>query len=46
MKEIEDDEPFEEKMEKLVSELADLMSESSVLDEKIKKSLGAIGYEF
>jgi type I restriction enzyme M protein len=46
VKEIEDDEPFEEKMEKLVSELADLMSESSVLDEKIKKSLGAIGYEF
>jgi len=46
VKEITDDEPFEEKMEKLVSELADLMSESSVLDEKIKKSLGAIGYEF
>lgn len=46
VKEIADDEPFEEKMEKLVSELADLMSESSVLDEKIKKSLGAIGYEF
>ncbi|QHT59349.1 SAM-dependent DNA methyltransferase [Paenibacillus lycopersici] len=46
VKEIEDNEPFEEKMEKLVSELADLMAESSVLDEKIKKSLGAIGYEF
>lgn len=46
VKEIVDDEPFEEKMEKLVSELSDLMSESSVLDEKIKKSLGAIGYEF
>ncbi|MEK3795571.1 class I SAM-dependent DNA methyltransferase [Paenibacillus sp. FSL R7-0204] len=46
VKEIVDDEPFEEKMEKLVSELSDLMSESSVLDEKIKKSLGGIGYEF
>lgn len=46
VKEITDDEPFEEKMEKLVSELADLMSESSVLDEKIKKSLGALGYDF
>lgn len=46
VKEVEDNEPFEEKMEKLISELSDLMSESTVLDEKIKKSLGAIGYEF
>jgi type I restriction enzyme M protein len=46
VKEITDDEPFEEKMEKLVSELSDLMTESSMLNEKIKKSLGAIGYEF
>ncbi len=46
VKEIVDDEPFEGKMEKLVSELSDLMTESSVLDEKIKRSLGAIGYEF
>lgn len=46
IKEIIDDEPFEEKMNKLVSELAELMDESSELDVKIKKSLGAIGYEF
>lgn len=46
VKEIVDDVPFEGKMDKLVSELAELMAESSELDEKIKKSLGAIGYEF
>lgn len=46
VKKIEDNESFEEKMGKLVSELTDLMAESSFLDEKIKNSLGAIGYEF
>jgi type I restriction enzyme M protein len=46
VKEVIDDEPFEDKMEKLVSEISDLMEESLELDEKIKESLGAIGYEF
>ncbi|GMA60300.1 type I restriction-modification system subunit M [Alicyclobacillus fastidiosus] len=46
VKEITDEEPFAEKMPKLVAELSNLMKNSSLLDEKIKKSLGAIGYEF
>lgn len=44
--EIEDDgEPFEEKMARLTSELSDMFEKSIELQEKIKKILGAIGYE-
>ena len=43
--EIEDDGiPFEEKMSDLTSKLAEQMKESAMLDEEIKKVLGAIGY--
>ena len=42
----EDDEEFEEKMQKLISELKKQMEESARLDEEIKKNLGNIGYEF
>ncbi|MFC4305506.1 type I restriction-modification system subunit M [Cohnella boryungensis] len=45
VKETEEGEPFGEKMDKLVAELAELMSQTPILDERIKKSLRAIGYE-
>lgn len=38
--------PFEEKMEKLTTELGELFEESHELEKKIKKSLGEIGFEF
>lgn len=38
--------PFEEKMQTLTIELAEHMKKSQELDEKIKKVLGVIGYEF
>lgn len=38
--------PFEEKMEKLTKELGELFKESNELEEKIRKSLGEIGFEF
>lgn len=41
----EDDEPFEEKMARLTSELSRCFEESNRLQEQIKKNLGAIGYE-
>lgn len=40
----EDDEPFDEKMERLTSELGDLFKESDDLEELIRENLGAIGY--
>lgn len=40
----EDDEPFDEKMERLTSELGDLFKESDNLEELIRENLGAIGY--
>lgn len=40
----EDDEPFDEKMARLTSELAKCFEESNRLQEQIKKNLGAIGY--
>ncbi|WP_336783339.1 class I SAM-dependent DNA methyltransferase [Paenibacillus illinoisensis] len=47
IEEIEDDGmPFEEKMEKLTSELSELFAESRRLEDEIKKNLGGIGYEF
>ena len=41
----EDQEPFEEKMARLTSELSDLFAKSHELEEEIRKKLGAIGYE-
>ena len=41
----DDGEPFEEKMARLTSELSDLFAKSHELEAKIRKSLGAIGYE-
>ncbi|MEQ4488892.1 MAG: class I SAM-dependent DNA methyltransferase [Dehalococcoides mccartyi] len=41
----DDGEPFEEKMERLTSELTDLFMQSHELEEKIRQRLGAIGYE-
>ena len=38
--------PFEEKMTKLTKELDDLFKESNELEEKIRKSLSEIGFEF
>lgn len=40
----EDDEPFDEKMARLTSELAKCFEESNRLQEQIKKNLEAIGY--
>ena len=42
---IEDDVPFEEKMQKLTAELKVQFEESHKLEEEIKKNLEAIGYE-
>jgi type I restriction enzyme M protein len=44
--EIDDGIPFEEKMEKLTSELAEQFKESKSLEDKIKENLKGIGYEF
>lgn len=41
----EDDEPFDEKMKRLTSELADMFKRSHELEDEIRKKLGAIGYE-
>ena len=38
--------PFEEKMETLTKELKELFEKSNDLEERIKKSLGEIGFEF
>lgn len=46
LEEEEDDgEPFEEKMERLTSELAEQFKESKKLEGQIRKALGGIGYE-
>lgn len=42
----EDDEPFEEKMTRLTSELGKMFEESNRLQEQIKKNMEAIGYGF
>lgn len=39
-----DDEPFEQKMERITSELSDQFEKSKVLEEKIRKSLQGLGY--
>ena len=41
----EDEEPFEEKMERLTSELSELFARSRELEDEIRRKLGAIGYE-
>ena len=41
----EDDEPFEEKMTRLTSELSEMFDKSHELENEIRKKLGAIGYE-
>lgn len=41
----EADEPFEEKMARLTSELSDMFAKSHELEDEIRKKLGAIGYE-
>ena len=41
----EDSEPFEEKMERLTSELSTMFAKSHELEDEIRKKLGAIGYE-
>ena len=41
----DDDELFEEKMQRLVDELSDMFSKSHVLENKIRDNLTAIGYE-
>ena len=41
----EDDEPFEEKMTRLTSELSEMFAKSHELEEEIRKKLETIGYE-
>ena len=41
----DDGEPFEEKMQRLTSELSGLFAESHRLEDEIKKQLGSIGFE-
>ena len=46
IEDVEDDgEPFEEKMQRLTSELSDMFAKSIELQEEIREKLGAIGYE-
>ncbi|WEB81030.1 type I restriction-modification system subunit M [Vagococcus lutrae] len=42
----DDGEPFEEKMERLTSELAEMFERSHELEDEIRKRLGAIGFDF
>lgn len=42
----DDDEPFDDKMKRLTSELSELFKKSDELKEEIKENLKAIGYEF
>ncbi len=41
----DDGEPFEEKMDRLTSELSAMFAKSHELEEEIRRKLGAIGYE-
>jgi type I restriction enzyme M protein len=41
----DDGEPFEEKMQRLTSELKDLFDKSHELESEIKKQLGSIGFK-
>ena len=42
---VEDNEPFEEKMTRLTTELSQMFIKSHELEDEIRKKLGAIGYE-
>ena len=42
----DDGEPFEEKMERLTSELSEMFVRSHELEDEIKQRLGAIGFDF
>jgi type I restriction enzyme M protein len=42
----DDGEPFDEKMDRLTGELAEMFAKSHELEEEIKQRLGDIGYEF
>ncbi|QIK56814.1 SAM-dependent DNA methyltransferase [Erysipelothrix sp. HDW6A] len=47
IEDVEDDGiPFDEKMENMTSELAELFAKSRKLEDEIRKNLGGIGYEF
>ena len=41
----EDNEPFEEKMSRLTSELSEMFIKSRELETEIREKLGAIGYD-
>ena len=41
----EDDEPFDEKMKRLTSELSGMFAKSHQLEEEIKKNLEGIGFK-
>ena len=41
----DDGEPFEEKMDRLTSELSEMFAKSHELEDEIRKKLGSIGYE-
>lgn len=41
----DDGEPFEEKMERLTSELSEMFKKSHELEDEIRKNMGAIGFE-
>ena len=41
----EDDEPFDDKMKRLTTELGGMFAKSHELEEQIKKNLGEIGYK-
>ena len=42
----DDDEPFEEKMQRLTGKLAEQFAESRKLEKAIRKNLEGLGYEF
>lgn len=47
IEDVEDDGiPFDEKMESMIAELAELFAKSRHLEDEIRKNLGGIGYEF
>ena len=41
----DDGEPFEDKMQRLTSELAEMFAQSNTLQDEIKKNLASIGFE-
>ena len=41
----DDGEPFEQKMNRLTSELSELFAKNHELEDEIRKKMGAIGYE-